>query len=69
MTITSKYNTMDKDYTYWNIHKEVYNTFLNELDNTIIDRIYKNPNCTEAKLLNNRVNKEIEERLNKESTA
>lgn len=60
---------MDKDYTYWNIHKEVYNTFLNELDNTIIDRIYNHPNCTEAKLLNNRVNKEIEERLNKESTA
>ena len=60
---------MDKDNRYWNMHKQVYNDFLNELDNEIIEKIYKNPNCAEAHLINNKVDKEVEERLNKESTA
>ena len=59
---------MDKDNRYWNKHKQVYNELLNELDNVIIDKIYRNPNCAEAHLLNKRVNKEVEEGLSKEST-
>ena len=59
---------MDKDNRYWNMHKQVYNDFLNELDNEIIEKIYKNPNCAEAHLLNKRVDKQIQESL-KESTA
>ena len=60
---------MDKDYKYWNAHKAIYNELLNELDNSIIMKITTNPNCAEAHLINNKVDKEIEERLNKESTA
>ena len=59
---------MDKDNRYWNKHKQVYNELLNELDNVIIDKIYRNPNCAEARLLSKKVDKEIEEHFNKEST-
>ena len=60
---------MDKDNRYWNKHKQVYNELLNELDNIIIDKIHRNPNCAEAHLLNRRVDKRIQESLREESTA
>ncbi len=60
---------MDKDNRYWSTHKQVYNNFLNELDKEIVEKIYKNPDCVEAQLLNSKVDKEIEQQLNQESTA
>ena len=60
---------MDRDNKYWNTHKEVYNKLFNELDNDIIDKIYRNPNCAEARLLNDKVEKQIQEILPQESTA
>lgn len=60
---------MDRDNKYWNTHKEVYNKLFNELDNDIIDKIYRNPNCAEARLLNDKVEKQIQEILQQESTA
>ena len=60
---------MDKDYKYWNTHKEKYNELLNELDNTIINKIITNPNCAEAHLLNRRVDKQVQESKSQESTA
>ncbi len=60
---------MDKDNRYWSTHKQVYNNFLNELDKEIVEKIYKNPDCVEALLLNSKVDKEIEQQLNQESTA
>jgi succinate dehydrogenase flavin-adding protein (antitoxin of CptAB toxin-antitoxin module) len=60
---------MDKDNRYWNKHKQIYNELLNELDNSIINRIYSNPNCAEAQLLNKRVDKRIIELYKEESTA
>ncbi len=60
---------MDKDNRYWNTHKEIYNKLLNNLDKDIVDKIYRNPDCTEAHLLNKKVEKEIREILHQESTA
>ncbi len=60
---------MDKDNRYWNIHKEVFNKFLNELDTEIVDKIYRNPNCVEAHLLNKKVEKEIQQIMQQELTS
>ena len=60
---------MDKDNRYWKAHKNIYNKLLNSLDQDIVDKIYRNPNCIEAHLLNNKVEKEIEQILEQESTA
>ena len=60
---------MDKDNRYWDTHKEIYNRLLNSLDKDIVDKIYKNPNCIEAHLLNSKVEKQIQETLQQESTA
>ena len=57
---------IDKDNRYWNIHKEVFNKFFNELDKDIADRIYRNPNCIEAHLLNRKVEKEVSQILQQE---
>ena len=55
---------MDKDNKYWSIHKSIYMDMLNELDNEVVSRIYKNPNCAEARLLSKRVDKEVYSKLN-----
>ena len=54
---------MEKTKEYWNIHKEVYNNELNELDVDIIQKISSSPTSQEARLFNKRVSKETERRL------
>ena len=54
---------MEKTKEYWSIHKEVYNNELNELDVDIIQKISNSPLGHEARLFNNRVDKEIERRV------
>jgi len=57
---------MDKDNRYWNAHKKIFNKLFNELDKDIANRIYRNPNGIEARLLNRRVEKEVEQILEEE---
>jgi hypothetical protein len=63
------YNTIDKDNRYWKIHKEIYNKLFGDIDSDIADKIYKNPNCAEGRLLDKRVGAEIKERLEQEPVA
>lgn len=52
---------MEKNITYWNIHKRVFNEMLSELDTEIANKIFNNPNCYESKILQKRVDKRVEE--------
>ena len=54
---------MEKDSTYWNKHKEIFNKMISELDTEIANKICNNPNCQEGKLLQKRVDKKVEEAL------
>ena len=54
---------MDKDTTYWNTHKMVWDELLSEIDTEIVTKIYNNPNCHEGRLFSRRVNSEVEKRL------
>ena len=54
---------MDKDNHYWNIHKQVWNELLAELDTDVVMKIYDKPNSSEGKLFSRRVDKEAEKRI------
>ena len=54
---------MEKDNTYWMLHKDTYNEMMAELDMDVVRKIYNNPNCTEGRLLQKRVDKELEDKM------
>ena len=54
---------MEKDNHYWNIHKQVWNELLSELDTDVVMKIYDKPNSTEGKLFTRQVDKEVKNRL------
>jgi hypothetical protein len=53
---------MEKDNNYWILHKEIYNEMMADLDTDVIRKIYDNPNCTEARLLQKRVDRAIQDK-------
>ena len=53
---------MEKDNTYWELHKEVYTEELDKLDKDIINLIHNNPMSKEASLLNERIEAEVKRR-------
>tara|TARA_Y100000310_G_scaffold235801_1_gene238970 strand:- start:688 stop:879 length:192 start_codon:yes stop_codon:yes gene_type:complete len=54
---------MEKDNNYWNLHKDIYLEKFSELSSEIRDLITNNPNSKEAKLLEGRVKREVEEQF------
>jgi|ETNmetMinimDraft_2_1059921.scaffolds.fasta_scaffold188983_2 hypothetical protein len=52
-----------RDNNYYQIHKEVYNLQLQQLESDIIKIIFDDPHGEEAYLFNKRVESEVEERL------
>jgi len=54
---------MEKSKEYWNLHKEVYMSELDKLDNSIISIIQSKPNSKEAYLFNEKVNIKIKEEM------
>lgn len=54
---------MEKDNTYWTLHKKIYSEELDKLDKDIINVIQKNPMSREAALLNDRIEARIKESL------
>ena len=54
---------IEKDSRYWTLHKEIYWKELLELDKKIQTKIMSNPDCTEAEMLEKKVNRIIEDRL------
>ena len=53
---------MEKDNTYWELHKEVYTEELDKLDKDIINLIHNHPMSKEAALLNERIGAEVKRR-------
>ena len=53
---------MEKDNTYWELHKEVYTEELDKLDKDIINLIHNHPMSKEASLLNERIDAEVKRR-------
>ena len=53
---------MEKDHTYWELHKEVYTEELDKLDKDIINLIHNHPMSKEASLLNERIDAEVKRR-------
>ena len=54
---------IEKDSRYWTLHKEIYWDELLKLDGKIQARIMDNPECHEAEILEKRVDRFIEEKL------
>tara|TARA_Y100000310_G_scaffold180921_1_gene180824 strand:+ start:1632 stop:1808 length:177 start_codon:yes stop_codon:yes gene_type:complete len=54
---------IEKDSRYWALHKETYWDELLDLDQDVQDNIIKHPHGKEAKLLEKRVERIMEERL------
>jgi hypothetical protein len=53
----------EKDSRYWFMHKEIYWNTLLDLDKEVQNNIINYPHSKEAKLLENKVDRLIEERL------
>ena len=58
---------MKKDSKYWTIHKEVYMTELDKLDNEIAGIIQTKPDSKEASMFNERLDTQIEKRMEEDS--
>ena len=58
---------MKKDSKYWTIHKEVYMTELDKLDNEIVGIIQTKPDSKEASMFNERLDTQIEKRMEEDS--
>tara|TARA_Y100001963_G_scaffold131404_1_gene188717 strand:+ start:330 stop:512 length:183 start_codon:yes stop_codon:yes gene_type:complete len=56
---------MEKSKEYWSLHKEVYMSELDKLDNSIINIIQTKPNSKEAYLFNEKVETKIKEEMQK----
>ena len=54
---------MEKDNTYWTLHKETYNEMMADLHMDIVRKIYDNPNCTEGRLLQKQADKATEDKM------
>jgi hypothetical protein len=54
---------IEKDSRYWAMHKEIYWDELLDLDNVVQAHIVEHPHSKEAKLLEKKVDRLIEERL------
>ena len=54
---------MEKNKSYWILHKDIYLEHFSELSSEIRDLVINNPNSKEAKLLESRVKRELEEAI------
>ena len=54
---------MEKDKSYWSLHKDIYLEKFSELSSETRDLITNNPDSKEAKLLEGRVKREVEEQF------
>ena len=57
---------IEKDTQYWELHKEIYWKRLIELDEQVQRYITSRPNSVEGKMLEHRVNAEVQERLKRQ---
>jgi len=56
----------DMTQEYWNLHREVYNSFFDECDEEIRRAIMENPEGFEAEQLNQKVNQKVRDQLGME---
>jgi len=54
---------IEKNNSYWNEHKKVFNEMILELDTEIVNKIYNNPNCHEGRLFQKKVDRRVAELL------
>ena len=54
---------MEKNKSYWSLHKDIYLEKFSELSSETRNLITNNPDAKEAKLLEGRVKREVEEQF------
>jgi len=54
---------MLRTFTHFDLHRKVYSAMLDALDKEIVQKIMQDPNCEESRLLNMRVDAEINRQI------